>query len=134
MPTSELTHDVVELLRERLHGFEAVEVLLVLHADPRTWRVTEIGDRLSADRDVVRAALEELRRGGFVVQEPDGRWRYAPTDAATAAAVTNLVRVYATARFEVLRQMSENALERIRSSAATAFADAFRFGKGRKDG
>ena len=48
-------------------------------------RVTEIVDRLNVDRDVVRAALDELGRGGFVAAEPDGRFRYAPTDAPTAA-------------------------------------------------
>lgn len=132
--TDELPDDVVDLLHDRLHSFEAVETLLVLHEDPRTWRVTEIVDRLNVDRDVVRAALDELGRGGFVAAEPDGRFRYAPTDAATAAAVANLVRVYATARLEVMRRMTANAMERIRSSAATTFADAFRLGKKGKRG
>jgi len=132
--TDELPEDVVELLRERLRSFEAVEALLLLHAKPEALRVRELSDRLSVDREVVRAALEELSRGGFVEQEPAGLWRYAPADAATGAAVDNLAGVYGTARLVVMRRMTENSLERIRSSAATAFADAFRLGRGRKDG
>lgn len=124
----------MELLRERLRGFDAVAVLLVLHRDRRTWPLPEIADRLCLDRDVIRAALEELRSGGFVDDGPDGRWFYAPAETSTDAAVTSLVRAHASAREEVMRRLSENAMERIRSSAAAAFADGFRFRKGPKEG
>lgn len=134
MTTDDLPQDVVELLRERLHSFEALEVLIALQSDPRTWRVREIADRLGVDREIIRSALDELRRGGFVVTEPDESWRYAPTDAPTAAAIHRLLLAYRTSRLDLMRRMTENAMERIRSSAATAFADAFRFGKGKRNG
>jgi hypothetical protein len=68
------------------------------------------------------------------VQESDGSARYAPMDAPTAAAVHSLLLAFRTSRLDLMRRMTENAMERIRSSAATAFADAFRFGKGRRNG
>lgn len=134
MTSVPLPNEVAALIDERLHSFEALETLIVLRAEPRTWRPSELTQRLGLERDLVSSAVEELVRGGFVVQDADGCWRYAPTDAPTAAAVNALVREYPTARLEILRRLNDNAMERIRSSAATAFADAFRVRRGRRDG
>lgn len=134
MSIDALPPEVVAILRERFHTLEAVEALVALHAAPRPWPVSEVAATLGVEREVARSALEELAGGRFVVPDAAMAFRYAPKDAATAAAATALVRTYRTARLDVMRQMTENAMERIRSSAATAFADAFRFGKGRKDG
>ena len=133
MSTEAIPAEVLALLRERLHTLEAVEALVVLHDAPRPCSTAEIAERVAIDPAIARSALDELAQGGFVVTEASTGFRYAPVDPATAAATRALVHAYRTAPLDVMRRMTENAMERIRSSARAAFADAFRLGKGRKD-
>ncbi|MFO0612497.1 MAG: hypothetical protein U0414_07920 [Polyangiaceae bacterium] len=120
-----LPKDVVSLLRDRLHGLEALDALRCLHGEARVFAVAEIAERIDRERDVARGALEELAEAELVVREGK-HFRYAPRDAATRATVDRLMEVYVSARIEVMRLMTENALERLRSSAVLAFPHAFR--------
>jgi hypothetical protein len=129
--------DVLALLRERVRGFEALEILLKLYADRREWSANEIDELLGIDRDLARDELDALASAGLLAARGSGRdrrWRFAPEDAAVESAAVALVEAYGTSRLEVMHRMTENALERIRSSAVMTFADAFKLTKGKRDG
>ncbi len=129
--------DVLELLRTRVASIEQLEALLLLHREvDRQWSVEEIGERLSLPAGQLAPELDALVRVGMLARSGralDVRWQYAPRDAASDAMVVRLAAVYAVRRLEVLRLLNDLALQRIRGSAARAFADSFVIGR-KKDG
>lgn len=133
-----LAKDVSELLGERLHSFEALETLLQLQADARDWSLAEMAERLKVEPETASTALEELVAASLASSTGEGqrqRWRYSPPSATVAAAVSALVETYESSRLEVIRALTENAFDRIRSSALATFSDSFRLGPPRrKDG
>jgi DNA-binding IclR family transcriptional regulator len=120
--------DLLELLRQRVGSLEELEVLLLLQRTrERRWEVFEITRELGLPDGIVDTTLVALRSQGFVASEgPGGReWNYQPRTAELAALVERLAAVYVERRLEVMRLLSAWALERVRDSAARAFADAF---------
>ena len=132
---SELDAEVQRLLFEHVASYEQLEALLLLRADPaRASGTRELAERLRIDESSVMAALEELT-AHHLLQRTGGTpalYRYAPADARLGIIVERLALLYDAQRLEVIRQMSANAIERLRSSAARTFADAFLL-RGRKE-
>lgn len=126
--------DMIELLRERVVSLEQLEALLMLHREVgRAWTLAEIAERLSVSALVLEAELDALVTAGLVVRR-DGGWAYAPRDARSGEIVARLAALYPVRRLEVLRLLSDLAVQRIRGSAARAFADSFVIGRRKKDG
>ena len=80
--------------------------------------------------------MEQL--AGFVTVpvfdgEPD-RYIYAPANPDLAHAVEVLARVYETDRAALMNVMNASAIERLRTKAMRAFADAFIIRKKDKNG
>lgn len=73
------------------------------------------------------AALLEQQLLEVPPADPPQGYRYAAAGSRLTQSVDRLARLYAEQRLEVIKQMSANAIERLRSSAARAFADAFIF-------
>lgn len=137
--TIELDAEVLRLLYEHVKSYEQLEALLLLHAAPaREWTAMEVAAGLRIDAASADAALTALSAQRLLVlQEGPApqRYRYAPADSAQAVGVDRLARAYVERRLEVVRQMSANAIARLRSSAARTFADAFLLGnKKTRDG
>jgi DNA-binding IclR family transcriptional regulator len=125
--------DLGQLLRERVASLEGLEVVLLLRRDPdRSWPADELAERLSIPESLLDPVLVELAQQGLLATS-DQRWRYAPASAELAASIDRLALLYDERRLEVMRLLSAHALERIRNSAARAFADAFVI-KRKKDG
>ncbi len=125
--------DLGQLLRERVASLEGLEAMLLLRRDPtRAWSADALAQRLSIPETFLDPVLHELVASGLLAVDDTG-WRYAPHSPALAAAVDRLALLYDERRLEVMRLLSAHALERIRDSAARAFADAFVI-KRKKDG
>jgi DNA-binding IclR family transcriptional regulator len=137
----ELGEKTRALLRESITSFEMLEILLLLRAHPDlSWTVSSVAARVHMPDDLVARALEALRarqlvRSGVPPLAPGSRdYTYGPGTTELAAAAEELVRDFAERRAAVLSTMSTNAIERLRSGALSAFADAFVLGSKRKDG
>jgi hypothetical protein len=133
---TELDAKVGRLLFEQIASYEELEALLLLHKDAAcTWTVDEVAERLRIDAARAATALAALRAQRLLEQHsgPAVRYRYSTPDAGLADAVDRLARLYDEQRLEIIRQMSANAIERLRSSAARTFADAFLLRGGRHD-
>lgn len=130
--TDELDADVRRLLFERVTSYEQLEALLLLHASPaQDWTARDVAAALRIDVGNATAALTALAAQRLLEPssgQPPQRHRYAPADSALATCTDKLARAYAESRLEVVKQMSINAIERVRSSAARTFADAFLLG------
>jgi hypothetical protein len=82
-------------------------------------------------------ALDRLCRGDLLAVRTDGDavlFMYSPSDVGLDGAVTDLAQAYNENRLEVIKLMSANVIERVRTSAMRAFADAFLLGGKKKDG
>jgi hypothetical protein len=126
------------LLRDFITSFEMLEVFLLLRAHPaEVWTAKATAGRVHIAEDLVLRALEALhtcrllQAGGPLAP---GEFRYGPDSTAVAEAADELAEDFAERRAAVLSTLSTNAIERLRSRAMTAFADAFVLGNKPKDG
>lgn len=124
--TEPLPPDVLELLHHRVGSLEELEVLLLLkRTRERRWAIFEIARELGLPDSIVDTTLASLRSHDFAASERGSEWSYQPRTAELAGLVDRLAVVYVERRLEVMRILSARALERVRDSAARAFADAF---------
>ena len=132
---SELPGELRLLLGGPVDSLEKMEVLcLCWRETAQAWTVTAAGERLRLPHELVATACEQLAQAGLLAAAVDG-YRLAAGDQP---ALISLCRVYDADRLLVLREMTALAMDRIRNSAARAFADAFRIrrrdpGKGGSD-
>lgn len=134
-----LPESVRALLRERIESYEELETLLALE---RLRGTSKTADELTAvvrvNAQLIERALRALetrslieRRvstGGTDVAGPPGLERqycYAPASGELDNAVRALAKAYAEQPIPIIKLMSENAIQRMRTGAARAFADAF---------
>jgi hypothetical protein len=126
------------LLRDFITSFEMLEVFLLLRAHPsEVWTAGSAAGRVHISEDLVLRALEALQRSRLVQSGAPfapGGFRYGPDSSGAAEAADELAKDFAERRAAVLSTLSTNAIERLRSSAMTAFADAFVLASKPKDG
>jgi hypothetical protein len=126
------------LLRDFITSFEMLEIFLLLHANAgQVWSVAEVTQRVHIADDLAVRALESLSTRRLILSSPPlapGRFQYAPGNRDLADAADELARDFSERRAAVLSTLSTTAIERLRSGALNAFADAFIFGGKRKDG
>lgn len=142
MPERYIPDDVLTLIQERLAGLDELEVLLLVRREaPQGLSATEVADRLGLPVSSSDAALASLCSVSLLVSEGGGggaerRYAYRPDTPELDAVVSSLATVYQERRLEVMRVLSNLALDRIRTAAARTFADAFVIGRNgrKKDG
>jgi hypothetical protein len=126
------------LLRDFITSFEMLEIFLLLHANAgQVWSVAEVTQRVHIADDLAVRALESLSARHLILSSPPlppGRFQYAAGNRDLADAGDELARDFSERRAAVLSTLSTTAIERLRSGALNAFADAFIFGGKRKDG
>jgi hypothetical protein len=98
----------------------ALELLLALKGEPRTWPRDELVNTLRASDLVVTKALDGLVAAGLVSIEADGA-RYLPVNADVGACVDRAEKLYRSRPNKVRR-----AIISASASSAIAFADAFK--------
>jgi DNA-binding GntR family transcriptional regulator len=114
------------LLATRVDSFEKLELIVALHAAPRsTLSIDALARQLRLPREVVREAAVALRAATLVELTSDGEVQLLPVTNRDHEAVAELVRVYKEDRIAVVTEMGEIALDRIRNLASRAFSDAF---------
>jgi hypothetical protein len=115
-----------ELLTNRVDSFEKLEIIIALHAAPRTtMTIEELCRTLNLSREDVREATAELRVASLVTMSSGGEVQLLPPTSRDHAAVAKLVQTYQEDRLGVVKAMGEIAVNRIRGMTARAFADAF---------
>jgi hypothetical protein len=114
------------LLADRIDSFEKLEVLMQLQrAQGRTSSHEALARTLDRDRDDVRQVCTDLVQAGLVSVDPAGNVTLSPATSDDEALVSELADVYDADRIEVVKAIAEASLERLRSMAGRAFAEAF---------
>jgi DNA-binding IclR family transcriptional regulator len=127
---SELSAALRALLAERVDSFEKLELVMVLYRAPgQRASVRDLATALDLDRDEVRAIAFELTAGGLVRTNPTTEIRLEPTTPDDRAVLDELATAYDRDKIEVVKQIAESAMNRLRNLAGRAFADAFVIGK-----
>lgn len=117
------SEDLLRFIESSFRSVWALELLLVLKREPRSWSSEELVSTMRASELVVSKALDALVSAGLVSIEQDGA-RYMPINDDVATCVDELEQLYA-ARPDAVRR----AIVAASASSATAFADAFRLRK-----
>lgn len=123
-----------EFLRAYIDSFECLEVLLLLRRERTAWTAEALCTRLNTRAPLVDDALTTLVRAGLLdiaLQDMNlpTAYTYAGESSAHDAIVASLETAYRDERIRIMQLMSTNAIDRLRTSALRAFADAFIFRK-----
>jgi hypothetical protein len=129
MQTSEPPHDVQILLRNHVESYEQLELLLLMRAGKGTsWTEETLSARLNMVSSLVGAALDGLKSAGFVearVHGSEKHYAYLGQSDNVEATIDRLAAAYREYPIPIIKLMSANAIERLRTSALRTFADAF---------
>ena len=138
MAADELPEEVRKLLRDHIASYEQLELLLLLRAElEHAWTAEALSARLRIPASLALLALDELQTDGLVGARGRGRekqYAYLTQSNHVEAALEHLVTAYREHPIPILRQMSANAIERVRTAALRTFSDAFILRKDKKDG
>lgn len=131
--------DVRALLSERIESYEELEILLALERARGSGKTPEeLSTTLRVGASLVDPALRALELHGLIAHrsapEREARYLYEPATPALDGAVRALAKVYREQPIPIIRLMSENAIQRVRTGAVRAFADAFILRREKNDG
>lgn len=136
--SSDLPEDVRRLLHEHIDSYEQLEVLLLLRRERyEAWTPDGLASRLRISEALIEPALATLKSAGLIsadaadAQPP--RYAYRPASSGLDATVGILDREYAERPISIIKLMSANSIERVRTAALHTFADAFVLNKKEKD-
>lgn len=131
--SSDLPEDVRRLLHEHIDSYEQLEVLLLLRRERyEAWTTDALATRLHVAEALIAPALSTLKAAGLVTADANGdsagqpsRYAYRPASSGLDATVGILDREYAERPISIIKLMSANSIERVRTAALHTFADAF---------
>lgn len=103
---------------------ELVVLLVLAEEDGAPLSVAEIAGRGRVPPQLVHKAVTALRRRDLA-DDLDGLYRFAPTDEARAEDVRNLAATYEENLLGVVRELVNQSIDRMRSTAIQRFADSF---------
>ena len=130
----EVPEDVRVFLSQYIDSYEQLELLLLLRREGSEWTAQDLCPRLKISLPLTEAALSALHSRGLLQSSVGpGAPYYRPMSRADGfdETMSRLASVYASQPIQIIRLMSANAIERVRTAALRTFVDAFVF---RKDG
>jgi len=125
--TGVVLENLRQFLFEHIADYEHLDILTLLSREPeRVWSAGAVAESLGLELEVCRSALSHLSESGLLAARSGSEdFQYAPENETLARHVETLGRVYQEQRVEVVRMMSTNAVERVRTAAIRAFSGAF---------
>jgi hypothetical protein len=115
--------DLAEFLEYSFGSVWSLELLLVLHRDPkRGWTSRELVDELRSSEVVVGQSIENLLASGLIVIEGEGAVRYGPASRQQDELVRRLADEYRIKPAAIRRLIIQSPAEKLKT-----FADAFKF-------
>jgi DNA-binding IclR family transcriptional regulator len=113
----------VRALLRRIETYEQLDVVLVMAHEPeRVWTADALAERVRLPAGGLQEGLDSLSAQGLLSRAGEG-WRLP--DAQTQELACQLLEAYRENVLEVVRELTENAMERLRVNALRTFADAF---------
>lgn len=136
MADFEVPADLQRFLGEYFESLEQLEILVLLQRRPdHDWSALEVADELRVRDSVAEEELRRLCDRGVLAVVGAGsaaRFRYGPSSETLAGMTQRLVETYGAQRVAIMRLMTANAIQRLRSGALGVFSNAFVFRKREK--
>lgn len=120
--------NVQTLLRNQIESYEELELLIYLYRHPdEDHSIGSLMERLHLSGPAIHSALAALVSADLVVKASSEfpYYRFAPRTPALHRSVADLANAYSERLIEIVKLMSANAIERVRTKALRTFADAF---------
>lgn len=125
VPTEGISPEVTQFLRTYIQSVEQLEVLALLHRDPkREWTVRMVYDVILSNETSLANRLAEFTERGILVSTPSSTYRYDPKTAELHFAVELTLKTYQTHHVRVIETIFGTGPDPVQS-----FADAFRIRK-----
>ena len=131
----EVPEDVRAFLTQHVESYEQLQILLLLQRERTDWTAQGLSERMKVSLPLIAAALASLQSRAVVECGPASCGAPDTGDSPAAAldkTIERLASVYADRPIAVIRLMSANAIERVRTAALRTFVDAFILRKLRK--
>ena len=119
-----ISQQLKQFIRERIHSVFSLEVLLLLHREQsRSFTGLEVAAELGIELDVVHQQLSDLASADLLAttKGTTTKFRYAPAHKELRAMVGQLAVAYSKQRVPILSLILAEHPDRIRG-----FAEAFR--------
>ena len=121
----QLPSTVRAFLARYIRSVEQLEVLLLVQDQPnRSWSAGDVYSVIRSSEASIASRLQAFAKEGFLAQENDGRYRFAPQNTDLRAAVEQTAVAYKTWRIRVVEAIFTPPSDPVQS-----FADAFRLRK-----
>jgi hypothetical protein len=132
----EVPEDVRAFLSRYIDSYDQLEILLLLRRERSDWTAEDLRSRVKVSLSQIEAALAALCSHGLVQAVSPEKSHYIAVSRPDALdeTISRLAGIYASRPIEIIRLMSTNAIERVRTSALRAFVDAFVLRKDGRDG
>lgn len=122
---AELSKRLRAFLSRYVHSVSALEVLLLLHAQPsRDWTAADMAAQLRGDAAATAEHLRFFLAEGMVIEPAPDLFRYAPADPDIHDLTLELKQAYAERHVTVIELIYSEPHRALR-----AFADAFKLKK-----
>lgn len=123
-----IPEDVKQAVAVLVDSLDHLQVLLLLfRGRERSFSIADVAMAVGIQEVGARRELEKMRGRSLATLEGEA-YRYAPA-ADLDADVARIAAAYGTHRIGLINHVASRAIQRIR-----ALADAFRLGRGKKDG
>lgn len=124
-------------LLDHVFGYEQLAALLhLVRAPEQELTAEDVAAATSLAADTAEAALAELAAEGelvtAVLRAGGAAYLYRPRTQEAHLLIQKLVEIYQQQPLAIVRMLSKNALQRVRSAAAVRLAEAFRINQGKK--
>ena len=121
----QLPSTVRQFLARYIQSVEQLEVLLLLQDQPnRSWSPGDVYSVIRSSEASIASRLKAFAKDGFLAEENDGRYRFAPQNTDLRAAVEQTAAAYKTWRIRVVEAIFTPPSDPVQS-----FADAFKLRK-----
>lgn len=127
--TDAISGELEQFLRLHVEGFDELNVLLALSAEPRAWTVASLAQSLHIAPAAAEAALRQLATRALVAgpSTVDGTFRCAPASQTTRLMLEALARAHREQPLVLTNAMNKQAVDRLRRAMLRTFADGFRW-------
>ena len=124
-----------QFLFDTVEGVEDLQVLVWFHEQPLGCEAspTRIAEQTGMLSSAALEALTRLVEKGLVSSaDPQGMaFRYDPKDPSAHTLLAAVLEQYRTSAVQILKILTANAIERVRTAALRTFAESFRIRGGR---
>jgi hypothetical protein len=128
LPESPSLDQIRAFLLEHVEDLEELEILAFLHARREGATLAGIADGVRFPVSTVLSVLERLAAQGTVscsALEP-AEYRFETSDAVVRERFEEVFAAYRANPLVVMKLMTSNAIDRVRTAAMRRFADSFR--------